>query len=193
MSFTSDPRDLFILIFAAVALLSIGIALGRLWWGRKFRQLSEQRNQRLFTIERALNDFWDAHKVGLEKEVQKLRSRIEQLETLNENYRKKLAKVGLFGMRRKESHLVMALLTENEALEERLYRATRKLHEERDEYLNDDLRRISYNRMLLSELLSSENVQREIQKVLRDADSMRRIELKALDGTAGAGWSAPQE
>jgi hypothetical protein len=192
MLVSSDPRDLIIIGFAGLALIIIGVAIGRLLWGRKYERLTADRNERLFTIERALRDFWEMNKSTLDAELQRQRSRVEQLESQNENYRKKLAKVGLFGLGRKESHLVLSLLMENEALEERLFQMNKKLHDERSEYLDDNLRRISYNRILISEILSSENVQREVSKLLRNNDSIRRIELKAIDGTAGAGWNEPE-
>jgi len=59
------------------------------------------------------------------------------------------------GLRRSRlADMFIGLLIENENLEEKLFMQNLKLKQERDEFLENDLRNISYKRILLSELIS---------------------------------------
>ncbi len=109
----------------------------------------------MLTIERALKAFWDNEKQKLENDKTELEQRIQFLENKLEQYRRKAAGVGMMGLRKnKLSDMLITLLIENESLEEKLFQQNLKLKQERDEFLENELRSISYKRILLSELLT---------------------------------------
>ena len=69
--------------------------------------------------------------------------------------------------------LMLQLLTENEALQEKLFEQNLHQKEERDRNLKRELQQISYQRVLLSNLLSERNVQEAVVEILGDD---RRVE-----------------
>ena len=77
--------------------------------------------------------------------------------------------------------MLITLLIENESLEEKLFMQNLKLKQERDEFLENELRSISYKRILLSELLTQTEVRREMEKVINDRSRLKRLELRQKD------------
>lgn len=180
----SNLKDVIIIAFSGLALIAAGFFIARFSLSRKYRSINAENQMRLFTIERALREFWDSEKLKLERDKEELERRVNFLRAQNENLRKKLSKMGLFGFgRAKRASLLLSLLIENEALEEKLFQMNLKLKEERDEYLRQEIRNISYNKVLLSEILASENVQKEVNKLLKDNSRMKRIQIKTLEAT----------
>ena len=74
--------------------------------------------------------------------------------------------------------MFIGLLIENENLEEKLFMQNLKLKQERDEFLENDLRNISYKRILLSELISQTEVRREMEKLINDRGRWKRLEIR---------------
>ncbi len=149
---------------------------------RKFQVRYSSDREEMLTIERALKAFWDHEKENLQNEKKELQQRITFLEEKLEQYRRKAAGVGMMGLRKnKLSDMLITLLIENESLEEKLFNQNLKLKQERDEFLENELRNISYKRVLLSELLTQTEVRREMEKVINDKSRMKRLELRQKD------------
>jgi hypothetical protein len=70
-----------------------------------------------------------------------------------------------------------------------------KLKQERDEFLENDLRNISYKRILLSELISQTEVRREMEKLINDRGRWKRLEIrqKELEPLTGDSLSDEDE
>ena len=86
------------------------------------------------------------------------------------------------GLRKnKLSDMLITLLIENESLEEKLFLQNLKLKQERDEFLENELRSISYKRVLLSELMTQTEVRREMEKIISDRSRLKRLELRQKD------------
>jgi len=86
------------------------------------------------------------------------------------------------GLRKsKVTDMFITLLIENETLEEKLFLQNLKLKQERDEFLENELRSISYKRILLSELLAQSEVRRELEKVISERGRLKRLDLKQKD------------
>lgn len=146
--------------------------------GRYAAQSVTDREEML-SIEKALKRFWDDEKEKLEKEKAELLRRISFLEGKVDQYRQKAAGIGMMGLRRSRlADMFIGLLIENENLEEKLFMQNLKLKQERDEFLENDLRNISYKRILLSELISQAEVRREMEKLINDRGRWKRLELK---------------
>lgn len=174
-------KDIIIISFSGLVLVAAGFLIARFSLLKKYKNINVENQKRLFTIERALRDFWDSEKLKLEREKEDLQKSLSFLRSQNENLRNKLSKMGLFNFgRSKRANLLLSLLIENEALEERLFQMNLKLKEERDEYLRREISNISYNKVLLSEILAAENVQKEVTKLLKDNSRMKKIQIKAL-------------
>lgn len=149
---------------------------------RKFQTKSVHDREEMLTIERALKDFWDHEKQKLETDKQQLAQRIKFLEEKLDHYRQKAAGIGMMGLRKnKVTDMLISLLIENESLEEKLFLQNLKLKEERDEFLQNELRNISYKRILLSELLNQSEVRREMERVINDRSRLKRLELRQKD------------
>jgi hypothetical protein len=149
---------------------------------RKFKVQAASEREEMLTIERDLKAFWDDEKQNLENAKKELAQRIEFLESKLEQYRRKAAGVGMMGLRKnKLSDMLITLLIENESLEEKLFLQNLKLKQERDEFLENELRSISYKRILLSELLAQTEVRREMEKVVNDRSRLKRLDLKQRD------------
>ena len=149
---------------------------------RKYRVKYANERDEMLTIERALKAFWDNERENLEKEKMELERKIQFLETRLEQYRRKAAGIGMMGLRKsKLTDMFVTLLIENEALEEKLFMQNLKLKQERDEFLENELRNISYKRILLSEILTQSEVRREMERAINDKTRLKRIEMKQKD------------
>jgi hypothetical protein len=169
-------------LFCAGVIFSLSYFVGYRVHFRKFKVQAACDREEMLTIERALKAFWDNEKQNLENEKKELTQRIQFLETKLEQYRRKAAGVGMMGLRKsKVSDMLVSLLIENESLEEKLFHQNLKLKQERDEFLENELRGISYKRILLSELMAQSEVRREMEKVINDRSRLKRLELKQKD------------
>jgi hypothetical protein len=169
-------------LFCAGVIFALSYFVGYRVHFRKFKVQAACDREEMLTIERALKAFWDNEKQNLENEKKELAQRIQFLETKLEQYRRKAAGVGMMGLRKsKVSDMLVSLLIENESLEEKLFHQNLKLKQERDEFLENELRGISYKRILLSELMAQSEVRREMEKVINDRSRLKRLELKQKD------------
>lgn len=169
-------------MFVLVTLLSTGYYLGYRKNVRGYRAKSSSDREEMLTIERALKSFWDHEKDKLLKEKEELERRIQFLEDRLDQYRRKAAGIGMMGLRKsKLSDMLITLLLENETLEEKLFLQNLKLKEERDQFLDNELRHISYKRILLSDLINQAGVRREMERVLKDKGSLKRLEVKGRE------------
>ncbi|MGO9313361.1 MAG: hypothetical protein ACLQBD_23215 [Syntrophobacteraceae bacterium] len=169
-------------LFCAGVIFSLSYFVGYRLHFRKFKVQAACDREEMLTIERSLKAFWDNEKQNLENEKKELVQRIQFLETKLEQYRRKAAGVGMMGLRKsKVSDMLVSLLIENESLEEKLFQQNLKLKQERDEFLENELRGISYKRILLSELMAQSEVRREMEKVINDRSRLKRLELKQKD------------
>ena len=135
--------------------------------------------EEMLSIEKALKRFWDDEKEKLEQEKSELQRRISFLEGKLDQYRRKAAGIGMMGLRRSRlADMFIGLLIENENLEEKLFLQNLKLKQERDEFLENDLRNISYKRILLSELISQTDVRREMEKLINDKGRWKRLDIR---------------
>ncbi len=169
-------------LFCVTVVFVISYYMGYRTNFRKFHAKSVTDREEMLTIERALKAFWDDEKSKLENEKKELEQRIKFLEEKLEQYRRKAAGIGMMGIRKnKLTDMFVTLLIENESLEEKLFMQNLKLKQERDEFLENELRSISYKRILLSELLTQTEVRREMEKVINDRSRMKRLELRQKD------------
>ena len=171
--------QIFAITSCVLLIFTMGYYLGyRKTVGRYAAQSVTDREEML-SIEKALKRFWDDEKEKLEKEKSELQRRISFLEGKLEQYRQKAAGIGMMGLRRSRlADMFIGLLIENENLEEKLFMQNLKLKQERDEFLENDLRNISYKRILLSELISQTEVRREMEKLINDRGRWKRLEIR---------------
>ncbi len=169
-------------LFCAVVIGALSYFVGYRVHFRKFKVRAACEREEMLTIERALKAFWDNEKQNLHNEKKELEQHIQFLETKLEQYRRKAAGIGMLGLRKtKVSDMLITLLIENESLEEKLFHQNLKLKQERDEFLENELRGISYKRILLSELMAQSEVRREMERVINDRSRLKRLELKPKD------------
>jgi hypothetical protein len=171
--------QIFAVASSMLLIFSIGYYLGYRKTIVRYAVQSASDREEMLSIEKALKRFWDEEKEKLEKEKGELQRRISFLEAKVDQYRQKAAGIGMMGLRRsKLADMFIGLLIENESLEEKLFMQNLKLKQERDEFLENDLRNISYKRILLSELISQADVRREMEKLINDKGRWKRLEIK---------------
>ena len=164
--------------FLAIAAAALGYYISKFLTGRRYRKEQKADRKRMFDIEKALKDFWEHERGKLSSENEKLSEKITLLEKQVEEYRKKAAGVGIMGLSKdRRTDMLMQLMLENEALEEKLYELNLKMKDERDEYLSRELQNISYKRILLSEILKEKGVQDKIRDILKDDSKLTKLEL----------------
>lgn len=168
--------------FCVVLIFTSGYYAGNRRSSRRFRVQTAQSREEMLTIERALKQFWDHEKDKLIDEKREMERRIEFLEGRLDQYRRQAAGIGMMGLRKsKLTDMFISLLIENESLEEKLFLQNLKLKEERDEFLRNEMRHISYKRILLSDLISQAEVRREMERAINDKSRWKRLEFKQKD------------
>jgi hypothetical protein len=166
-------------LFCVTVVSSVSYFVAYRAHSKKSKAQAACEREEMLTIERALKTFWDSEKHKLENDKKELEQHVKFLESKLEQYRRKAAGVGMMGLRKnKLSDMLITLLIENESLEEKLFMQNMKLKQERDEFLENELRSISYKRILLSELLTQTEVRREMEKVINDRSRLKRLELR---------------
>lgn len=171
--------QIFAVLSCTLFIFVIGYYLGCRKTVVRYSAQSATDREEMLTIEKALKTFWDDEKQKLERERGELQRRISFLETKLDQYRQKAAGIGMMGLRKNRlADMFIGLLIENENLEEKLFMQNLKLKQERDEFLENELRSISYKRILLSELISQSEVRREMEKLINDKGRWKRLEIK---------------
>ena len=167
----------------AVVVAAIGYYVGRFFTARRYRKEQRVDRDTMFDIEKALKDFWEHDRGKLAEENRKLAERMKLLEKQVEEYRRKAAGVGIMGFSKdRRADMLVQLMLENEALEEKLFDLNLKMKEERDEHLTKELKNISYKRIMLSEILKEKGVQDRIREILKDDSKLKRLELPSGPG-----------
>ena len=166
-------------IFFVIVTFTSGYFLGHRRSSKRHEIRSINDREEMLTIERSLKQFWDHEKEKLQNEKKELERHIGFLEERLDQYRRKAAGIGLMGLRKsKMTDALIALLMENETLEEKLFLQNMKLKEERDEFLKSEMRHISYKRILLSDLINQDEVRKEMERVISDKGTWKRLQFK---------------
>lgn len=181
-----------LLAWILVGLLGLALAGLAFWIGRLYGRFQTRRDlaaekERMFTIEKALQDFFEHERKKIEVERQALAQKVEFLAKKNDEYKQKAAGVGVMGMGKdRKAELLLQLMAENESLEERLFEQAMKFQSEREDHLKREMKHISVKRVMLSEILKEDRVQESIRAVLGDEDRLRRMALDRLPAPPGA-------
>lgn len=167
-----------LIIVIVAALAAAAFFIGR-FWGRFVagRSFAADR-ERMFNIEKSLQEFFETDRKRLETDKTALAQQVDLLTKKNDEYKRKAAGVGVMGMGKdRKAELLLELMAENEALEEKLFEQNLKLKEERDDHLQRELQHISVKRVLLSEILQEDTVRDSIRAVLADEGRLKRLSL----------------
>jgi hypothetical protein len=156
-----QQSEVVVLTLVGVILVTAAFLFGRTW----------ARIERMFQIEKSLSDFYEHEKRKFLDEKAELEERIVRQEKQITELRRKAA--GVTGKKDARADLMLQLLVENEQLQEKLFEENVRQKEERDRALGRELHQISYQRVLLSNLLSERGVQEAVVEILGDE---RRIE-----------------
>jgi hypothetical protein len=171
----------FLIVILAVIVAVLAFVVGKFWGRmRAGREFAGDR-ERMFTIEKALQTFFESDRKKLEDEKTSLAQKLEVSEKKSEEYKRKAAGVGVMGMGKdRKAELLLEMMVENEALEEKLFEQNVKLKQERDEHLARELQHVSVKRVLLSEILKEERVRDTIRDVLADDDKLKKVSLDVM-------------
>ena len=157
---------------AGVLLIVAAFTLGRMWARLMGHRAHKERTEKMFQIEKSLSDFYEHEKKKFLEEKKRFEEELSQKEKEITDLRRKAAGVAGRG-KDARADLMMELLVENEALQEKLFEQNVRQKEERDRTLGRELQQISYQRVLLSRLLAERGVQEAVVEILGDD---RRVE-----------------
>jgi len=161
----------------AGVLVAVGaFIVGRMWARWMGHRAHRERTEKMFQIEKSLSDFYEHEKKRFLADKQRLEDELGQKEKEIEELRRKAAGVTGRG-KDARADLMMQLLVENEALQEKLFEENVRQKDERDRTLKRELQQISYQRVLLSRLLAERGVQEAVVEIL--GDDRRVEELRA--------------
>ena len=166
-----QQSEVVVLTLVGVTLVTAAFLFGRTWARWRGHRAQQERNERMFQIEKSLSDFYEHEKRKFLDEKAELEERIVRQEKQITELRRKAA--GVTGKKDARADLMLQLLVENEQLQEKLFEENVRQKEERDRALGRELHQISYQRVLLSNLLSERGVQEAVVEILGDE---RRIE-----------------
>ncbi|MHC4935756.1 MAG: hypothetical protein ACYTGJ_06025 [Planctomycetota bacterium] len=166
-----QQSEVVMLTLVGVILVTAAFLFGRTWARWRGHRAQQERNERMFQIEKSLSDFYEHEKRKFLDEKAELEERIVRQEKQITELRRKAA--GVTGKKDARADLMLQLLVENEQLQEKLFEENVRQKEERDRALGRELHQISYQRVLLSNLLSERGVQEAVVEILGDE---RRIE-----------------
>jgi len=173
-----ETSQIIILIFSCLFTLIVGFFMAKIWIDYRYKKWHKDEKEKMYTIEEALKGFWDHERAKYEETIGQLNNRIEYLEGKVETYRKKASGLGIMGMGKdKKSDMLMSMLMENEALEEKLFKQNLKLHEEREEFLKREVEHISYKKVMLSQILNNPQIRGQIKGFLKDSTDLEKISL----------------
>lgn len=159
--------DWLTLALAGVLVVVIAFTLGRMWARILGARAHRERSEKMFQLEKSLSDFYEHEKKAFATERETLSRQIAEQAKQIEDLRRKAAGVTGRG-KDARADLMMQLLVENEALQEKLFEANVRQKEERDRTLHRELQQISYQRVLLSRLLAESGVKEAVVEVLGD-------------------------
>ena len=155
-----------------VILAAAAFTIGRWWAKLTGHRAQKERTEKMFEIEKSLSEFYDDQKKKFLEEKADLEQQIAQQAKQIDDLRRKAA--GVSGKSKDaRADLMLQLLVENESLQEKLFEENVRQKEERDRNLNRELQQISYQRVLLSNLLAERGVQEAVVEILGDD---RRVE-----------------
>ena len=167
--------DWITITLAAVLLIVLAFALGRMWARIIGHRAHRERTEKMFQIEKSLADFYEHEKRRFVAEKERLEGELARKAKEIEELRRKAA--GASGRKDARADLMMQLLVENEALQEKLFEANVRQKEERDRTLSRELQQISYQRVLLSRLLAERGVQEAVVEILGDDKRVEALRL----------------
>lgn len=175
---------------AAVILAALAFVVGRQWARLMGHRERKERTEKMFQIEKSLSDFYEHEKKKFLAETEHMKGELELKDKEIEELRRKAA--GVTG-RGKDARgdMMLQLLAENEALQEKLFEENVRQKEERDRQLSRELQQISYQRVLLSRLLSERGVQEAVVEIF--GDEKRVAELRSSTPELGSPPAAADE
>jgi chromosome segregation ATPase len=190
--FDNGTLEVIVYSVAGIVLLFAGYRLGRMIGRHSASRAIAAKEQELFTAQKGFKSLYEQELANVKAENAALKSRLEQMETKLEEYRKKAAGLGgLFSSGNKKGDAMYALLLENEALEEALYAQNEKLRQERTDSLKEQMRATGYRRVLMSQLLNDNRIKEYVAEILNDEKMLPSPKSASDDGNTKALPSEP--
>ena len=189
-----DTLQWIIFILSCIISAGVGFFMGKFFTRMGIKGWQKEERDKMFTIEQSLKEFWDHERAKLEAQIKELEQQIEHQNGKMENYRKKLSGVGIMGMGKdKKSDMLMALMMENEAMEEKVFQQNLKMHQEREEHLKREMEHITYRKVYLSHILQNPEIKDQINHYLSDNENLERIQLEAPKPAEGTQVEVKEE
>ncbi|MGK0289935.1 MAG: hypothetical protein ACI86H_001390 [bacterium] len=177
--------DLIILSLIAMTLLFLGYKIGSVVASLGSKKTQQSMEKDSHNLHKSLKKILEEEKNQLLTERDQLKIDNESLSTKLEDYRKKLAGMGMlnFSGNKKRADILYSLLLENEALEQLLSEQGEKLATEREDFLRHRLQDIRKRQRLMAEIFNDDTIKSYVQEVLMDESKMADASENLDDGT----------
>lgn len=161
-----------------IVLFFMGHKIGSYFASRKCARDREQLETESHNTNKSLKRILEEEKTVVVNENLSLKSANHALNEKLEDYRKKLAGMGVlsFSGSKKRADILYSLLLENEALEQLLAEQGEKLADERKEHLWHRMKDIRKRQRLMAEIFNDDTIKNYVKDVLSDE---RKIEEAA--------------
>jgi hypothetical protein len=165
-----------------IILFFLGYKIGSIIATRKGEKAREALESESYSTSKSLKKLFEDEKNQVISENTKLKETNTLLTDKVEEYRKKLAGLGLlnFSGNKKRADILYSLLLENEALEQLLAEQGEKLADERKDHLMHRMKDIRKRQRLMAEIFNDDTIKSYVRDVLSDEgrieEAARRIE-----------------
>jgi|APSaa5957512622_1039677.scaffolds.fasta_scaffold44816_1 hypothetical protein len=171
-------------VFLLFISYKVGASFATKRWSREKEKLELESHSSHKSLKRILED----EKSVVDNENKELKDTNDMLNGRIEDYRKKLAGMGLlsFSGSKRRSDILYSLLLENEALEQLISEQSEKLATERGEHLMHRMKDIRKRQRLLAEIFNDDTIKNYVKEVLSD-DVKIDDAVHKLENTQAAG------
>ena len=186
LSGLTDLETMFLLLVGFV-LMFLGFRMGTFLSSQKHKKEKQALELESHNIHKGLKKILEEEKNQLVAERDELKEKNQIHSNKLEDYRKKLAGMGMlnFSGNKKRADILYSLLLENEALEQLLSEQGEKLASERQDFLKQRLQDIKKRQRLMAEIFNDDTIKNYVRDILSDEERMNAATQKIEEDESG--------
>ncbi|BBM89422.1 hypothetical protein COTS27_01121 [Spirochaetota bacterium] len=145
-------------------------------------------------LQRNMKKLWDQELHGVQDEKHALEAKLLLMETRLENYRTKIAGLGVLNLwgSKKRSDILYSLLLENEALEALLNAQTKRMAQTHQEHLEQRLLDIGKRQRLMAEIFNDQRIKDYVRDVIAEKQDVFLVPKTTYSATKRKARAKPK-
>ena len=174
----SDPQ-LLTLAAAALLIFYIGYKIGRVIQTARSKKQFKAYEQDQNKFQKQMKKVLDGENEDVASKNVMLQQTIQRLEDRLEDYRKKIAGMGILNIsssNKKRSDILYSLILENETLEQLLFQQSSKFTEQAQDHLQHKLMDIKKRQRLMSEVFNDDTIKNYVKEVIEQKEEIPSTE-----------------